>query len=174
MACNSCISGNYDFTIKELDSKSFLYQDLSSWQEGLNYCKPELYDVFVYTPGCTDAVKVSVSSSQATQITPSVLWPDGSCDKIKDGIYYFSIEEGAIGYCGKIFRKSEAIIPALQCCFDKAFMTYSVLRKEELKHVDFLIRATRVNAKVGNLEMSQDYYDQAKSALKKFECNCSY
>lgn len=174
MSCNTCIRGDYDFIIKEIDTKSLLYQDWSTWQEGSNFCKPETYLVTVYPPGSQEPVVLNLSTTSLNKITPEHFGGYNALSKIQDGVYYFSIEEGSEGYCGKIFRKSVAIIPSLQCCFDRAFMKYALYRKEEIKHIEFLIRSVRLHALVGNIQMSDTYYDMAKSALTKMDCDCSF
>lgn len=174
MACNSCIKGNYDFIVKEIDSSAFLYQDISTWQEGTNFCVPESYKVAIYFPGNSDPVYTNFSTTLLNKVTLESLGVENLYSKIKDGVYYFGVEEGSEGYCGIAFRKSVAIIPSLQCCFDKAFLKYALFRKDEIKHIEFLIRSVRLNALVGNIQMSEDYYDLAKSALMKLDCDCSF
>ena len=174
MSCNSCIKGNYDFIVKEIDSSAFLYQDISTWQTGNNYCTPESYRVAIYFPHNSDPVYTNFSTDSFNKVTPQSLGIENPYPKFTDGVYYFSIEEGSEGYCGVAFRRSVAIIPALQCCFDKAFLKYALFRKDEIKHIEFLIRSVRLNALVGNIQMSEDYYEQAKSALKKLDCDCSF
>lgn len=174
MACNHCIKGNYDFWIKEIDSKAFLYQDTSDWQTGANFCKPDTYKVAIYPPGNSDVVTLDFPTSSLIKVTPDSLPSASNSLKFKDGVYYFSIEEGSEGYCGTIFRKSVAIIPSLQCCFDKAFMRYALDRRDEINHIEFLIRQVRFNALVGSIQTSEKYYELAKSALKKLDCDCSF
>lgn len=173
MACNSCIKGNYDFWIKEIDSKTFLYKDTSDWQTGANFCKPDSYKVTIHPPGNSDPIYTDFSTDSLTKVTLDTLGLAEVYSKFKDGVYYFSIEEGSEGYCGHIFRRSVAIIPSLQCCFDKAFMRYALIRRDEINHIEFLIRQVRFNAMTGSIQASEEYYDQAKSALTKLDCDCS-
>lgn len=176
MACNSCIKENYDFILKEIDCNAFLYQDTSTWMSGTSFCKPETYKVALYPPGNTDPVYINLATGLiGNKVTSDVLEPTG-LSKFKDGVYYFAVDANAEnnGYCGIEFRKSVAIIPSLQCCFDKAFLKYALFRKDEIKHIEFLVRSVRLNALVGNIEASEEYYDLAKNALKKLDCDCSY
>ena len=176
MACNSCIKENYDFFIKEIDSSAFLYQDTSTWMSGTSFCKPETYRVAVYPPGNTNPVYTDLTTGCINKVTIETLGLSDTFSKIKDGVYYFAVDATAEanGYCGIEFRRSVAIIPALQCCFDKAFLKYALYRKDEIDKIEFYIRSVRLNALVGNIEAVEQYYDLAKSALAKFECDCSY
>lgn len=176
MGCSSCIKGNYDFWIKEVDVYSFLYQDLSTWMEGTKFCKPANYGVSVYLPN-TDSTTLTLATDKVNKVTPSSFGVTANGAKIADGVYYFVIDEKSssdTGYCGKEFMKSVAIIPALQCCFDKAFLQYSVLRKKEIEHIDYLIESTRLNASLGKVNTAKYYYDLAKSALMKMDCDCLF
>lgn len=166
MPCNNCIKGNYDFFIREIDSNAFLYQDTSTWDE----CTPENYRVTLYPPGNSDPLYINLSTTSLNKVTSESL----GISKITDGVYYLAIQEGSEGYCGVEFRKSIAIIPSLQCCFDKAFLRYALYRKEEIKYIEFLVRQVRLHALVGNIQQSEDVYDLAKAALSKLDCDCSY
>lgn len=174
MACNHCIKGNYDFWTKEIDGKAFLYQDTSDWQSGTNFCKPETYRVAIYPPGNSDPIYADFSTNSLTKVTLDSLGLAADQSKFKDGVYYFSIEEGSEGYCGITFRRSVAIIPSLQCCFDKAFMRYALEKRDEINHIEFLIRQVRYNALRGSIQSSEEYYSLAKAALTKLDCDCSF
>jgi hypothetical protein len=175
MACNSCIKGNYDFFIREIDSKTFLYQDTSDWQSGTNFCKPDTYKVAIYPPGNSDPIYTDFSTNNSlTKVTLETLGLTDVYSKFKDGVYYFSVEEGSEGYCGIEFKRSVAIIPSLQCCFDKAFMRYALDRRDEINHIEFLVRQVRFNAMIGSIQASEDYYNLAKSALTTLDCDCSF
>lgn len=174
MACNSCIKGNYDFFIREIDSKNFLYQDTSTWQEGPTYCTPEKYKVAIYFPGNSDPIYTDFSTTSLTKVTLDSLGVADVYPKIKDGVYYFAVENGSEGFCGRVFKRSVAIIPSLQCCFDKAFIRYALYKKNEIDHIEFLIKSVRLNALIGNIQLAEDYYGQAKEALTKLDCDCSF
>jgi hypothetical protein len=164
----ACIKGNsYDFKITQISRDVILYEDMSVWMVGDNYYMPETYEVFISQVG--GGMKVVVNTKGITRIEGKQV---GSAVGFIDGTYCFSTVP-----CGTTFTRYKLLAWGLECCLSE--YVYQLVENrsqdheyEEYEKIERLIGVARYNAEIGNIEMANNVYAEAKTAIEDLNCNC--
>lgn len=162
MAVNcSCIKGIFDFQILGYDKYNVIFQDLSQWMEGDHYLIPDSYAVTIESPLGSKAI-VSVSTTNSTRVEQK---DTNFC--FIDGVYTFSVES-----CGKIYTKSVAIFPELECCLDVALIKLPHLVDELLK-MQLDLQVMKASVLLGDNVTAKESLMVLRRKIKNLECDCT-
>lgn len=159
----SCIKGNFNFYINEINCDKILYQDASLWMEGENYTIPSSYELSFYNlDTAAESVlvgKIQVSGLGITDISKSL-------PSLKDGIY--EIETSS---CQNTYKKWIAIMPKLQCCLDR-YLASEQYDKNKHKEAQRLLDGARTTASFNQPKKAIEFYKMAKKLIDALKCDC--
>ena len=166
MADCGCIKENYDFTLKSMDSKTLVYQDMSTWMEGAEFSTPDKYSVSVQMPGKTTGELLDLSIFSQSAIRSENF--GSSSHALPDGIYCFTLSN-----CGTTFTRTKAVLYSLECCLQSAKAAMKDDKDlEKIIKMEFYLDSIRINADLGKVQKAQEYFDLAKKELSNLNCNC--
>lgn len=158
----SCIKGQYDFFINEINCDKILYQDNSLWMTGDNYVIPNTYELDILSfnkdSDATLLKTITVNGLGITDISKSL--------PIKDGVFQFRLTS-----CQNTYTKTVAILPKLQCCIDRYLSSeeYDISKHKEAAR---LMESTRITASFNQPNKAIDFYKMAKKKIDALKCDC--
>lgn len=167
-----CIKGvpGFDFYLKVLDTKTLIYNDLTSWVTDEPYTIPDTYDVEITLPD-SNVRTLSLNTQKSTVIKAE----DAGISKFKDGIYSFFIAplSDTSGGCGYSYTKISGVFPNLECCIDNAYSKLNDDKFLDIREVDSWLQRAKISSSLGKEKQSLNEWMIAKKLLQKLNCECS-
>ena len=154
-----CIKGKdgFLFLIEDISCSKVLYTDLSTWMTDSPYIIPESYEIEVGLSDSSTLKKVEVFTNKVTDLTEILC---------KDGIYKIVVKS-----CQHTYSHFVAVQSQLKCCLD-TYMASNDYDVEKATEINRLIKLAAVNARAGRVNESKNYYNDAKRAIEKLNCDC--
>ena len=152
----SCIRGNYNFLVKQIDQDNIIYQDLSDWMSS-----PGNYTITITKPAASQSIDVEVSGTNNTRISKEQI------GTIIDGIYTFETES-----CGIRYTRRKGLFFSLECCIKKAYKDVSPRLYDLVKDVEIHLQMTKSAIEVNNMTLATDLYEITKDKMDRIKCDC--
>lgn len=153
----SCIRDRFSIFPSYVDKSKLVLHDLSNWVEEEGFTYPDFFDLTIIFP---NEYKLEENVAPLNGI---VLEND-----FIDGIYIFQVN-----ICGEKYEQSHLLTPKIDCCLNKARITVSDKKQNDIDEIYTHLSVARENALMGNNTIVEDLIKLIKNKINALSCNCN-
>ncbi len=165
--CYCIRSGKYDFILTAIDCSTLSYEDMSDWQEGDKYYKPDSYDIFIGIG--SGGKRVSVKTEGVTLIPVESL----GMAKLQDSVYCIKTET----MCTEAYVRYRVVACGVECCIQDYI--YDLVKRRApnneyatIWRIQSVLDMAKRSAEIKNAEEAQGLLTAAKEEIEELNCNC--